>query len=77
MVAKIKIWDTNVGAVTWSEEEGMAYFEYDKRFEKSNWNISPLMMPIGGSHRVYSFPALRRKDIEAAIVNGIIGGMQR
>lgn len=74
MVAKIKIWDANVGAVTWSEDEGLAYFEYDKRFEKSNWNIAPLMMPIGGSHRVYSFPALRGKDPdELNAFNGLPG----
>ena len=26
-IAKVKIWGTDVGAVTWSDEEGLAYFE--------------------------------------------------
>ena len=38
--AKVKIWDAIVGAVTWRDEDGMAYFEYDKSFEKNGWNIS-------------------------------------
>lgn len=53
--AKVKIWDTIVGAVTWRDEDGMAYFEYDKRFEKNGWNLSPLMMPLDRSH-VYNGP---------------------
>lgn len=62
IVARVKIWDTTVGAVTWSEEQGMAFFEYDRDFEKSGLNLAPLMMPTGGTHRVFSFPALRQKD---------------
>ena len=73
-IAKIKIWDTIVGAVTWSEEDAMAYFEYDKNFEKGIWNLSPLMMPIGGGHRVYAFPTLRRKEPdEQNAFNGLPG----
>ena len=73
-IAKIKIWDTLVGAVTWSEEDAMAYFEYDKNFEKGIWNLSPLMMPIGGGHRVYAFPTLRRKEPdEQNAFNGLPG----
>ena len=73
-IAKIKIWDTTVGAVTWIEEDAIAYFEYDKNFEKGTWNLSPLMMPIGGAHRVYSFPALRRKEPdEQNAFNGLPG----
>lgn len=63
-IAKIKIWGTDVAAVTWSDEDSLAYFEYDKRFEKSDWNISPLMMPLGGPHKIYSFPSLRRREPE-------------
>ena len=73
-IAKITLWGTDVGAVTWNDEEGLAYFEYDKRFEKGEWNISPLLMPIGGAHRVYSFPSLRRRDPEELnAFNGLPG----
>lgn len=74
IVARVKIWDTTVGAVTWSEEQGMAFFEYDKNFEKSGLNLAPLMMPIGGPHRVFSFPGLRQKDEnELNAFNGLPG----
>lgn len=74
IIARVKIWDTTVGAVTWSEKEGMAFFEYDKNFEKGSLNLSPLMMPIGGVHRVYSFPGLRQKDANGQnAFNGLPG----
>ena len=74
IVARVKIWDTTVGAVTWSEEQGMAFFEYDKNFEKGGQNLAPLMMPIGGPHRVFSFPGLRQKDEnEQNAFNGLPG----
>lgn len=73
-IAKVKIWGINVGAVTWSDDEGLAYFEYDKLFEKGEWNIAPLTMPLGGIHRVYSFPSLRHKDPEELnAFNGLPG----
>ena len=62
IVARVKIWETTVGAVTWSEEQGLAFFEYDKNFEKGGLSLAPLMMPMGGTHRVFSFPALRQKE---------------
>ena len=72
--AKVKIWDATVGAVTWRDEDGMAYFEYDKRFEKNGWNLSPLMMPLDRPHKVYSFPSLRRRDPnELNAFNGLPG----
>ena len=74
IVARVKIWETTVGAVTWSEEQGMAFFEYDKNFEKGGLNIAPLMMPMGGTHRVFSFPALRQKESnELNAFNGLPG----
>lgn len=74
IVAKVKLWGTLVGAVTWREEEHLAYFEYDDKFEQGIWNISPLMMPIGGRHRVFSFPALRIKNQdELNAFNGLPG----
>lgn len=74
IVARVKIWETTVGAVTWSEEQGLAFFEYDKNFEKGGLNLAPLMMPMGGTHRVFSFPALRQKEAnELNAFNGLPG----
>ena len=73
-IAKVKIWGTNVGAVTWSDEDGIAYFEYDKQFEKGNWDLSPLVMPLRSPHHIYSFPALRRTNQEELnAFNGLPG----
>ena len=73
-IAKVKIWDTLVGAVVWDDATGLASFEYDKRFERGNWDVAPLMMPIRSRHQVYTFPALRRKDVnDLSAFNGIPG----
>jgi serine/threonine-protein kinase HipA len=45
-VAEVKIWDKSVGAVAWDEKTGLASFEYDPKFKKTNWDLAPLKMPI-------------------------------
>lgn len=56
--AKVKIWDTLVGAVVWDSRRGLAQFEYDKKFLEKNWDLSPLKMPISRGVHIYSFPEL-------------------
>lgn len=34
--AKIKLWDNEIGAVTWLEEQNYALFEFSKRFEEND-----------------------------------------
>lgn len=55
--AFVKLWGKRIGAVAWDENQGLGYFEYEKKFMAGNLDISPLRMPL--STRVYSFPELR------------------
>lgn len=56
--AFVKLWDQRIGAVVWDETQGLAFFEYDRRFASGKLDISPVRMPSGT--RIYSFPELRR-----------------
>lgn len=61
--AFINIWSQRVGAVAWNSDSGLATFEYDSKFLKSNLDISPIKMPIvGASKRIFSFPELRNNN---------------
>ena len=56
--AKVKIWDTFVGVVTWDSKRNLADFQYDKKFIEKNWDLSPIKMPVSKGDRIYSFPEL-------------------
>ena len=63
-VAKVSIWNTQVGAVAWDDNKGYATFEYDSTFLKKLWDLSPLMMPLEQAldgKRIFSFPALNKE----------------
>ncbi|HBL74985.1 MAG: toxin HipA [Bacteroidetes bacterium GWF2_42_66] len=54
--AIIKLWDQIVGAVAWSEREEIGMFEFDSKFLTTQWDVSPIMMPLNQSgRRVYAF----------------------
>lgn len=60
-VAKVTLWNNQVGAVVWDDERGFAFFEYDSNFLKKNQDIAPLTMPIEDAIKgklIYSFPSL-------------------
>ncbi len=59
-VAEVKIWGKLVGAVAWDEKRGLANFEYDSKFKKLNWDLSPLKMPINSAKQIINFPELRK-----------------
>jgi serine/threonine-protein kinase HipA len=59
-VARVKIWGEYGGAVAWNDKNGIADFEYDPKFKKLGWNLSPLKMPITSLKKVFSFPELRK-----------------
>lgn len=55
--AFVKIWGETVGAIAWDQQQELGYFEYDKAFINTNWELSPLKMPV--SNAIYSFPENR------------------
>ena len=54
--AKVMLWGTQVGAVSWVEEQSLGYFQFAPDFIPSTIELSPLKMPL--SETPYSYPAL-------------------
>jgi serine/threonine-protein kinase HipA len=61
-VAAVRLWGTEIGAVSLPEGESIASFEYDPDFAAGGVELSPLRMPL--SDRVYRFPKLARGSFE-------------
>ena len=63
-LARVKIWDTVVGVIAWSDSKGIATFEYDPNFIKKDWDLAPLTMPLVESRngkRVFQFSTLNKE----------------
>jgi len=56
IVAGVNLWGRTIGAVSLTEGDRAACFQYDKDFAKSGIELSPLVMPL--SERIYQFPGL-------------------
>lgn len=57
--ARVELWGTPIGAVTWDAGRELGFFEYEPAFRESGIEVAPLTMPLGP--RIYSFPALSRE----------------
>ena len=53
------MWGRTIGAVSMTDGEDFAAFQYDPAFTGSGIEISPLMMPL--ARKVYTFPELSRQ----------------
>ncbi len=60
--AKVILWDSEIGAVSWVEDRQVAVFQYDPSFIRSGIQISPLMMPL--RTLPYEFPALSKETFK-------------
>ncbi len=61
-VAKISIWGEPLGALSWDKKKKFGSFEYFPNFLNSNWDVSPVHMPLQLSKgRIYSFPNLNEQ----------------
>jgi len=54
--AEVRLWGKTIGAVLLKDGEQFASFEYEKAFQQSGIQVSPITMPLGNT--VYRFPAL-------------------
>ena len=45
MIVSVNFFDKNVGLLMWDTEKGVALFQYNKEFLRSNIDIVPVMMP--------------------------------
>lgn len=58
-VAEVRLWNRRIGAVSLSEGNTAADFQYDPEFARSAIELAPIAMPL--SDRIYSFPSLSRQ----------------
>ncbi|MBW1636126.1 MAG: type II toxin-antitoxin system HipA family toxin [Deltaproteobacteria bacterium] len=61
--AIVRLWDENVGAVSWLNDRDFALFEYEPDFLKKGLDLSPIHMglaAVGQGDPVFSFPGLNR-----------------
>ncbi|MBN2829470.1 MAG: type II toxin-antitoxin system HipA family toxin [Candidatus Cloacimonetes bacterium] len=60
--AKVNLWGSTIGAISWLEDKGIGVFQYDPDFAESNIRLAPLMMPLSKSP--YSFPVLSKETFK-------------
>ncbi|MBR5164073.1 MAG: type II toxin-antitoxin system HipA family toxin [Ruminococcus sp.] len=58
--AEVYLWGTRIGYIHQGDDDAAASFEYDKKFLRSEIELSPFKMPL--SDRIYSFPELSRVE---------------
>ena len=56
--ARVLLWGSSIGAVSWLEDREIAVFQYDPDFLSSGIEIAPMMMPLRDFP--YEFPSLAR-----------------
>jgi serine/threonine-protein kinase HipA len=57
--ATVRLWDADIGAVTWREDRQSAVFQYTPELARSTVRLAPLMMPP--STDLYEFPGLPKE----------------
>ena len=60
--ARVLLWGSVIGAVTWLEDREIGVFQYVPDFLRSGIQLAPLMMPLG--EFPYEFPALARNTFK-------------
>ena len=60
--ARVVLWGSVVGAITWLEDREIGVFQYAPDFLRSGIHLAPLMMPLG--EFPYEFPALARNTFK-------------
>lgn len=60
--AKVLLWDSLIGAVSWLEDREIGVFQYSPDFVGSGIQIAPLVMPL--NEFPYEFPALARNSFK-------------
>lgn len=60
--ARVILWGSDVGAVTWLPGRGLGVFQYTPEFAQSGIALAPMMMPL--SNTPYEFPSLSRETFK-------------
>lgn len=56
--ARVILWGSVIGAVTWLPDRGLGVFQYTPEFSGSGIQVAPMMMPL--SDTPYEFPSLSK-----------------
>ena len=54
--ARVLLWGSDIGAVTWLDEPAIGVFQYTPEFADSGIEVAPLVMPLRAAP--YEFPTL-------------------
>ena len=60
--ARVVLWGSVIGAITWLEDREIGVFQYAPDFPRSGIQLAPIMMPLG--EFPYEFPALARNTFK-------------
>ena len=61
-VIKVRLWDRDLGALSWDESRNFGSFEFFPDFLETGWNVSPIHMDLKASRgKIYSFPSLNQE----------------
>ena len=60
--ARVVLWGSVIGAITWLEDREIGVFQYAPDFLRSGIQLAPIMMPLG--EFPYEFPALARNTFK-------------
>ena len=58
--ARVILWGSDIGAVSWVADRGLAVFQYTPEFARSGIQVAPFMMPL--TDAPYEFPSLARES---------------
>lgn len=61
-IIQVKLWDKNVGLLSWDDNKGCSVFQFDKDFMQYGWNIAPLIAPLDSAYVQKSFPMSGNKE---------------
>jgi serine/threonine-protein kinase HipA len=60
--ARVILWGSDIGAVTWLAERGIGVFQYTPEFARSGIEVAPIMAPL--STTPYTFPSLSKETFK-------------
>jgi len=62
-IADVKIWNKKVGVIAYDTAKAEAAFEFENSFLNSNWNLSPIKMPLSNAKgKIFSFSELKNSE---------------
>ena len=61
-IIQVKLWDKDVGLLSWDDNKGCSVFQFDKDFMQYGWNIAPLIAPLDSAYVQKSFPMSGNKE---------------